>query len=250
MTTSTPAEVSGSRTGSPGTERWLVAEFAPVSLFSLKTSQATSSVGRTLLVPTPYAIKMACVDAAFRAGWTKADCAAFLESLVGVSIRIGPPSVAVVTHTIIKIRQEPKSPSAEAPYTSNIAYREMVHHQGIWRWAFHLADSSPLVLPLERALAHVRYVGKRGSFLQFLGTQWADDLGPGFTQAADGPGGFAVPAAWHVQPLDDYGPAATFSTLSTYSGQRATRGRDRVFVSTIIPLGVVSSGPGFSEYRA
>ena len=32
---------------------WLVFEYAPVSLFSLKSSRATSTVGKTLLTPTP-----------------------------------------------------------------------------------------------------------------------------------------------------------------------------------------------------
>jgi len=38
--------------GVPGPGRWLVIEYRPTSLFSLKTSQATSSVGVTLVIPT------------------------------------------------------------------------------------------------------------------------------------------------------------------------------------------------------
>ena len=45
---------------------WLIAEYQPVSLFSLKNSLATSSGGKSLLVPTPYAFKMALLDAACR----------------------------------------------------------------------------------------------------------------------------------------------------------------------------------------
>ena len=76
-------EISG-----PG--RWLVVEYRPTALFSLKISLATSSVGKTLIVPTPYAIKMAYVDGGFRVGWTETDCNAFLRSLVDVEIRIAP----------------------------------------------------------------------------------------------------------------------------------------------------------------
>ncbi len=39
--------------------RWLNVSYQPVSLFSLKRSDATSMAARTNLVPTPYAIKMA-----------------------------------------------------------------------------------------------------------------------------------------------------------------------------------------------
>lgn len=236
--------------GVAGPGRWLLAELAPVGLFSLKMSRATSSVGRTLVVPTPYAIKMACVDAAFRAEWTDETCAAFLESLVGVDVRIRPPSAAVVTHTIVKIRQEPKTPNPGQPYTASIAYREFVHHAGRWYWAFDLAGGDD-ELPgrLVATLPRVRYIGKRGSFVQFLSFSRAEELGDDFTAPISPGEDFRVPAAWHAQPLDDFGPGATFASLSTFSEGRAMRGRDRIFTTTLIPLGLTSSGPGFSEYR-
>lgn len=236
--------------GVPGPGRWLLAEFAPVSLFSLKTSQATSSVGRTLVVPTPYTMKMACVDAAFRAGWADGRCAAFLESLVGVDTRIRPPGTAIVTHTIVKIRQEPKKPSPDQPYISNVAYREVVHHAGRWLWAFDLAAGDDrLAEQLVVTLPHVRYVGKRGSFVQFLGCSRVQELDDTFTAPVVAGEDFRIRSAWHLQPLDDFGPEATFATLSTFSAARARRDRDRIFTTTMIPLGLVRSGPGFSEYR-
>src|SRR3972149_6387150 len=70
-----------SPTPAPARGPWLIAEYAPTALFSLKASFATSSVGRTLVVATPYAVKMAFVDAAFRAGLADPDCADFLRSL-------------------------------------------------------------------------------------------------------------------------------------------------------------------------
>lgn len=236
--------------GVPGPGRWLVASFAPVSLFSLKMSQATSSVGRTLVVPTPYAIKMACVDAAFRAGWPDGDCAAFLERLVGVEVRIRPPAAAVVTHTIVKIRQEPKTRSPELPYISSVAYRELVHHSGRWQWAFDLAAGDDrLAEGLAATLPHVRSVGKRGSFVQFLGFTRLETVGDDYTVPVVAGEGFRIGDAWHVQQLDDFGPEATLARLSTFSGERARRGADRSFTTTVIPLGLVRSGPGFSEYR-
>lgn len=236
--------------GVPGPGRWLLAEFAPVSLFSLKTSQATSGVGRTLVVPTPYAMKMACVDAAFRAGFPDDACAAFLESLVRVEARVRPPGTAIVTHTIVKIRQEPKQPSAMIPYISSVAYRELVHHAGTWLWAFDLAAGDALLAErLVRTLPHVRSVGKRGSFVQFLGFSRTLELDRTFSEPIAPGEDFRIGEAWHMQQLDDYGPGATFARLSTFSGERAQRGRDRVFTPTMIPLGLVRSGPGFSEYR-
>src|SRR5205807_935660 len=45
---------------------WYVATYQQVALFSLRQSLSTSSGGKTLLVPTPFALKMALLDVAIR----------------------------------------------------------------------------------------------------------------------------------------------------------------------------------------
>lgn len=234
--------------GVPGPGRWLVARYTPVALFSLKISMATSSVGRTLVVPTPYAIKMAAVDAAFRAGLDDGECASLLRALVPVTVRIKPPSMAAVTHTFVKIRQEPKTPDPMRPYGSSIAYRELVHHRGEWRWAFDLAaGDDALAARLTYLAPHVNYVGKRGSFVQFLDLERIQQLGIEFTQPLSGDA-FQMPVRAHLVPLDDFGPEADLETLSSYSDRSPRRDRHRRFVNTIVPLGVVNTGPGFTLY--
>lgn len=230
--------------------RWLVARYLPCALFALKVSSATSSVGRTLVVPTPYAIKMALVDAAFRAGTSDEACALLLRALVGVAVRIAPPDRAVVSHTFLKVRQEPKTRDPHQPFISSVAYREFVFHQGIWRWAFDLVDrDAAFAESLSRLLPHVRYVGKRGSFVQYVGVERLSELGSTFSQPL-GAGAVDMPMGpSHVAPLDDFGPDADLPTLSSYSSKRASVGKHRVFVNTLVPLGVVNVGPGFTEYR-
>ena len=68
--------------------RWLVFQYAPAALFSLKSSRATSTVGKTLLTPTPYAVKMAFLDAALRHGLT-GDPGGLVRWLAGANLRIG-----------------------------------------------------------------------------------------------------------------------------------------------------------------
>ncbi len=234
----------------PGTARWLVASFLPCSLFALKPSTATSSVGRTLLVPTPYALKLALVEAAFDAGLPTTECDALLRALVRVTVRIAPPARAVVSHTFLKVRQEPKAPDPLHPYISSVAYREVVFHQGIWRWAFDLGEQPASRRDqIGRLLPSIRSVGKRGSFVQFLGASWQEELDATFTQPVDG-GTLLLPTRGHLVPLDDLGPEADLATLSPYSEKMAKRDRHRRFVSTLIPLGVANTGPGFTEYRA
>lgn len=236
--------------GVTGPGCWLVAEYQPTALFSLKISQATSSVGKTLVVPTPYSIKMALVDAAFRARLTDRECADLLQSLVSVEVRVRPPEAACVTHTFVKVRQEPKKLDPLHPYIDSIAYREVVHHHGTWRWAFDLAaGDDTLVERLVRVAPHVAYIGKRGSFVQFVGFSRAQELGPDFTQPVQNEQPWTPPPRAHIAVLDDFGREANLEVLSSFTAKSPKRDRHRRFVKTIVPLGLANTGPGFSEYR-
>lgn len=242
-------EQVGPIAGVSGPGRWLVLEYTPTALFSLKVSTATSAVGRSLIVPTPYCIKMAFVDAAFRAGIADEEAANLLRSLVGVAIRISPPSAACVTHTFVKVRQEPKVPDPARPYIDTIAYREVVHHEGRWLWAFDLAaGDDALAGRLVDLAPFISYIGKRGSFIQFVGMKRCSEVGAGFTQRADGT--WSMPPKAHIAPLDDFGPDAALGPLSSFSDERAVRGKHRVLADTVIPLGITNTGPGFTEYRS
>ncbi len=234
--------------GVPGPGRWLMARYAPTSLFSLKTSMATSSVGKTLLVPTPYSIKMALVDAAFRSG-RGGDASVLVEDLAKTTVSIGVPEHAAVTHTIVKIRQEPKARKPLEPYIAAVAYREFVYVHGEWRWAFDLAtmprraaDAIVSLLPV------VNYIGKRGSFVQYLGVSRIDCLDTSFTQPFD-LGNLGIPQRVHLAVLDDFGPEANLDALNSYSATPMRRDRHRKFVKTLVPMGVVNSGPGFTQYQ-
>src|SRR5271154_1084090 len=153
-------------------DRWLVFRYRPVALFSLKSSRATSTAGKTLLTPTPYAVKMAILDAALRHGLTE-NPRHLVRSLAAANLRIGAPQHACVTGTIQSVRQEtrdverkrkPNSP----PYRGSIALREVVHHQGGMRLAFELKTSLRELVPvLLQAAPAINYFGKRGSFFQY-----------------------------------------------------------------------------------
>jgi hypothetical protein len=244
-------EQTAAAAGIPGPGRWLVADYEPTSLFSLKMSLATSAVGKSLLIPTPYALKMALVDASFRVGWPESACADFLASLVPVDVRIQPPLGAVVTHTFVKVRQEPHGGSTdEEPYISSIAYREVVHHRGTLSVAFDLAAGDDVLANrLAATLPHVSYIGKRGSFNQFRRWERRVNLDLSFTQPLQRDRSYSLPPRCHIAYLDDFGPQATLEILSSFSTKKAVIDKHRKFVETIVPLGLINTGPGFSEYR-
>jgi hypothetical protein len=91
-------------------------------------------------------------------------------------------------------------------------------------------------------------VGKRGSFVRFRSLRRAGSLGPLFTMPVPQPGAWSPPPRAHIVPLDDFGPQADLAVLSSFTPTTARRNVHRKFVDTIIPLGIVNSGPGFTEY--
>ncbi|HEY9867614.1 MAG TPA: hypothetical protein V6D08_00280 [Candidatus Obscuribacterales bacterium] len=235
--------------GVPGPGQWLVLQYQPTTLFSLKISLATSSVGKTLVVPTPYSIKMAFVDAAFRADLTDNEVSDFFQSLVGIDVRIAPPPDSVVTHTFVKIRQESRGGNILRPYISSIAYREVVHQRGRYLWAFDLSKGdTTLAERLVRIGPHVSYIGKRGSFIQFSNLERRAALGPDFTQPIRTKESWTVAERAHVVPLDDFGPEADLEILSSFSKKGAVRDKHRCFIETVVPVGVINTGPGFTQY--
>jgi len=235
--------------GVPGPGRWLIGEFAPTTLFSLKVSSATSSVGRTLVVPTPYAVKMALVDAGFRAALSDDDCARLLRALASIEVRIAPARDAVVTHTFVKVRQESRDADPLRPYTSTISYREVAHLNLPINWAFDLATADDVsIARLPELLPHISYIGKRGSFVRFVRVYRVSTLGPEYTQPVAFDEAWSPPRRAHIVPLDDFGPDADLETLSSFTQKRPRRERHRRFVDTIVPVGIVNTGPGFTQY--
>lgn len=235
--------------GIDGPGRWLVAEFVPTAMFSLKVSSATSSVGKTLVVPTPYAIKMALVDAGFRASLSEGDCAEMVRTLSRVDVRISPAREVVVTHTFIKVRQESRDADPLRPYTPTISYREIAHMNLPISWAFDLATTDDVCASrLSELLPHISYIGKRGCFVRFLRSYRVSALGPEFTQPVAHGALWSVPRRAHIVSLDDFGSDADLDTLSSFTQRRVKREKHRRFVETIIPVGIVNTGPGFTQY--
>src|ERR1700736_2638012 len=130
---------------------WIVARYLPVAPFSLKPAAATSSGGKTLLVPTPYAIKMALLDVAIRSlGLASGE--RLFPILRDLSISLQMPQDLVVIKGFSKIRRPVESKDSKKsdetreqfearvqekiiermekgqyPFYSTIAYREYVH---------------------------------------------------------------------------------------------------------------------------
>jgi hypothetical protein len=222
---------------------WTIARYQPTAFFSLKPHMATSSGGKTLIVPTPFAVKTALLDAAIRTQGLAQGKALFPDIRM-LEIAVQLPRQIVVNNTFNRILRAARSPSpGQWPYQRTIGFREYVQFGGPLALAFRgLTDE------LTPLLAQVNYLGKRGGFIQLLSApETIDDLADDFTLLTEGING-AFPLGT-LQMVDDWGEKLTFERLNIYSEKRITTGKHRVFHHVVLPHEPVRSSRGFTLYE-
>lgn len=226
---------------------WFVATYSPVSLISLKLATATSTGGKSLLLPTPYAYKMALLNAIIQdmgIDTGKATWNAVRDARVAIR---GPEWIAV-NNTFTKILKPMKGKPELDPETGltrgmikTIGFREYVQWQGEVKIAIDVAQES---LPWARWMSQINYIGKRGGFVQAIEAPTkTDTLDDAFTDLSSASDGFSLYGT--MQIMDDCGPALTFEQIDVYSDKRV----ERVFRHITIPYQAVSSSRGYTLYR-
>ncbi len=244
---------------------WLIAKYQPTALFTLKPANATSSGGKTLLVPTPFALKMALLDAAIRTRgleWAKdkKNFAGIRDLRVAASV----PPRAVVSRTFTRILRvkEIKSKATEKPrliaqakaegnwpYQKTIAYREYVQFDDALLLAFESPKNALAAETLTALLMQINYLGKRGGFVQLLTAPCVE---------VELPDDYTLLNSEQLQPfnsrgllqmLDDCGAKMTFEHADIYSKKRITLGKQRVLNHVVLPYELIRSSKGFSYYE-
>ena len=245
-------------------QSWLLARFKPTNFFSLKPAYATSSGGKSLLSPTPFAIKMALLDVALRT-LGEAQGKILFPEIRRLQIAMRPPELATVNNTFAKIlrpndsiskvkKEEQAAKLAEAianqkwPMGSTIAFREYVSFTG----EFELAFQGMAVETLTALLCQVNYFGKRGGLVQLQDVpQVCPELNLNdyihLTNSSDMTQGFPLHGV--LQMLDDCGDSMTFEHANIYSGKKITLGKERVLRHVVLPYQLVQSSKSFTLYR-
>jgi hypothetical protein len=237
---------------------WSVAQYIPAAIFSLKPASATSSGGKTLICPTPFAIKMALLDAALRVQGHR-EGQQLWPAIRDLRLKVAlPPSLAVINTFTKIVRPKKSGPSDDdgtgltTPLGRTIAYREYVSFGGMLGLAAQLDSGDALPASLNGLFAHVTYLGKRGSFLQLQALPDAvadeaveDDAGWVMLTADQASFSFAGT----LQLLDDCGPTMTFEHADIYSGKRITLGKERILRHVVLPYQLTRSSRAFSLYE-
>lgn len=227
---------------------WVLATYQASSLFSLKPATATASGGRTLLVPTPFAVKMALLSAACRVIGEDAAAAAWNSWLGREQVALLPAPEVVVNNTFIRILRPPKRPQPGQPFQRTIAYREYAQLVGDFGLGLHV-ETTEQAEQVRRWFAHVNYIGKRGSFIQLQRIpDWQDELPHGWLAIGEPlTDGFALDAV--LTQLDDATEDASFEHVDIYSGKRIRMGKERVLHHVALPYERVRSSRSYTHYR-
>ena len=164
-------------------DQWLTVSYKPVSLFSLKRSDATSMAARSNLVPTPYAIKMALLKILLESQGREhqANFQQWINHqftwIRDLQIYLLPPECLVVNRNGYKLRywnqqadkDYRKANNREAPPTApmqdGFVFREWVHLQGCLQIC---CGATNRLTDLEYLFSQINYFGKRGCFFQYL----------------------------------------------------------------------------------
>lgn len=230
---------------------WLITEFEAASLFSLKMSSATSSGGKTLLVPTPFAVKMALLDAAFRTrGANEAE--RVWEKICALDIALRPSARVVVTNLFQKVlRPRGKQAALEGtdagPFQKTIGYREYAQWVGALGIAFQVENRQDNEWLID-LLLHVNYLGKRGGFVQWLAPgRWDETLPSDFIEATKVQKEFSLDGT--LQVLDDSAAGLDFERVNIYDAS-PLRKQDRVLRQIILAnFRMTRSSKAFSLYE-
>jgi hypothetical protein len=237
---------------------WTVARFQPTSLFSLRPALTTASGAQSLLVPTPYAIKMALVGAAIQIFGLERG-AYWWPSIRDLEIAIALPDAIVVNKTFIKIQRPTRVTKGNAaevaavmeagiyPMGPTIAFREFVQFDG--EVSLALRNSFDKDVPLGRLLSQINYLGKRGGFWQIQ--KPADEmveLTSAWTLLTASANSFSIDGT--LQMLDDCGSKLSWEHANVYTGKSIKLGSDeRVLRSVVLPYRLRRSSYRYSLYE-
>lgn len=248
---------------------WLVADYHPVSFFSLRPAHATTSGGQTLLVPTAFALKMALLSASIQTAGLAEGQRRF-PTIRDLRLAVRPPETITVMKSFAKIRRPIRLGSAETrdqeiaealdkghyPFAPTIAYRELVQFGdplelpslNLLRIACAPPDGTDPPAWLPDVLLAVNYLGKRGGFLQLISLpSGVADLPHDFTDLTTDSADFALHGT--LQVLDNCGPAMTFEHANIYDKKPIRLGIERVLRHVVLPYRLARASRGYSLYE-
>ncbi len=234
---------------------WWITTYEPVTMFSLKAAAATSTGGKSLLLPTPFSFKMALLNTVIQLEGIDAGTRLWPAIRDGkIAIR-GPDQIAV-NNTFTKILKPSRVQPLPDPATGilqimgrSIGFREYVQWHGKTWIAFEPSNESDEDWALWTTNIH--YLGKRGGFIQPTGEfEIKEELSLEFTLLGDsGQQNDRFSLDGTLQVMDDCGSNLSFDEVNIYSSKTMRLGTHRILRPVILPYRMARSSRGYTLYE-
>ncbi len=210
--------------------------YQPTNLFSLKESNSTNSGAKSLLIPSPYSIKMALFNQAITIDGKdifeekKSKEFAFIKDAQIEYRVIGSFCVNNCFVTIQSLR--------DGTYRGKPSFREYIYLSENIEIIFNVKNEVAKQY-LQKYLHRINYFGKRGCFFQFVG--YRDN--PGKPNVKEFDASDFTPGV--LQEFDDISSKALFKNVDNFNSASAQREK-RILV---IPVRNVNSSKSYTHFR-
>lgn len=210
--------------------------YQPTNLFSLKESNSTNSGAKSLLIPSPYSIKMALFNQAITIDGKeifeekKSKEFAFIKDAQIEYRVIGSFCVNNCFVTIQSLR--------DGTYRGKPSFREYIYLSENIEIIFNVKNEVAKQY-LQKYLHRINYFGKRGCFFQFVG--YRDN--PGEPNVKEFDASDFTPGV--LQEFDDISSKALFKNVDNFNSASVQREK-RILV---IPVRNVNSSKSYTHFR-
>ena len=210
--------------------------YQSTNLFSLKESNSTSSGAKSLLLPSPYAIKMAVFNQAITIHGK--DVFEEKKSKEFVFIRDAQISYHVsgsfcVNNCFVTIQS-----LRDGSYRGKPSFREYIYLSDLIEIIFDV-ETEEAKRYLQKYLYRINYFGKRGCFFQFV--SYRDNPSKPNVKEFD----VTNDLAGILQEYDDISPKAQFKNVDNFDSASARRDKKIL----VIPVQNVNSSKSYTHLR-
>jgi len=210
--------------------------YQPTNLFSLKESNSTNSGAKSLLLPSPYSIKMALFNQAIAIDGKDAfeekkskEFAFIKEAQITYHVS-GSFCVNNCFVTIQSLR--------DGTYRGKPSFREYVYLSDNIEIIFEVNNQEAKQY-LQKYLHRVNYFGKRGCFFQFVGYR----ENPSEPNVKEFDVLYLSPGI--LQEYDDISSDAQFKNVNNFDSSNAKRDKKIL----VIPVQNVNSSKSYTHFR-
>lgn len=210
--------------------------FKPTNLFSLKDSNFTNSGAKSLMLPSPYAIKMALINQAIIHLGTKLfedKKSKELAYIKDTKIEFCIKGNFCVNNTFVTIQS-----MREGNFRGKPSFREYIFMTDDIEIIFRNEDKEAEIF-LKIYIHKMNYFGKRGCFFQFVKyIETSSEPNVKLFNAKELTAGI-------LQEFDDIDEKSSFENINNYSSAGAKR-KKNIYV---VPAKLIKSSKSYTHYR-